>query len=92
MPLLAHARVRPFSNLYGLDAVPVELDELSSGVPSFLKSDNGKLIRIAILYLVMCIVGVTWVSHVHYPASTRRVQLQLDESTIQCTQLLVVIT
>ena len=36
----------------------VELDELSSGVPSFLKSDNGILLRIAILYLV------TWVSHV----------------------------
>ena len=45
-----------FSNLYGPNDVLVELDELSSGVPSFLKSDNGKLLCIAILYLV------TWVS------------------------------
>ena len=45
-----------FSNLYGLNAVLIELDELSSGVPSFLKSGYGKLLRIAIIYLV------TWVS------------------------------
>ena len=43
-------RVRPFLNLYGLNAVLVELDELSSGVPSFLKSDNGKMLRIAIIF------------------------------------------
>ena len=55
------------SDLYGLNAVLVELDERSSGVPSFLKSDNGKLLRIAILHLV------TWVSHVHCPAVARRV-------------------
>ena len=34
----------------------VELDELSSGVPNFLKSDHGKLLRLAILCLV------TWMS------------------------------
>ena len=34
----------------------VELDELSSGAPSFFKSEHGKLLRIAILCLV------TWVS------------------------------
>ena len=45
-----------FSKFLGLNAVLVELDELSSGVPSFLKSDHGKLLRIAILCLV------TWVS------------------------------
>ena len=45
-----------FSKLLGLNAVLVELDELSSGVPSFLKSDHGKLLHIAILCLV------TWVS------------------------------
>ena len=41
-----------FSNLYELNAVLVELDDLSSGVPSFLKSDNGKLLRIAFLYFI----------------------------------------
>ena len=46
-----------FSKFLGLNAVLVELDELSSGVPSFLKSDHGKLLRITILCLV------TWVSH-----------------------------
>ena len=45
-----------FSKFLGLNAVLVELDELSSGVPSFLKSDHGLLLRIAILCLV------TWVS------------------------------
>ena len=45
-----------FSKFLGLTAVLVELDDLSSGVPSFLKSDHGKLLRIAILCLV------TWVS------------------------------
>ena len=45
-----------FSKFLGLNAALVELDELSSGVPSFLKSDHGKLLRIAILCLV------TWVS------------------------------
>ena len=45
-----------FSKFLGLNAVLVELDELSSRVPSFLKSDHGKLLRIAILCLV------TWVS------------------------------
>ena len=45
-----------FSKFLRLNAVLVELDELSSGVPSFLKSDHGKLLRIAILCLV------TWVS------------------------------
>ena len=45
-----------FSKFLGLNAVLVELDELSSGVPSFLKSDHGKLLRIAIHCLV------TWVS------------------------------
>ena len=45
-----------FSKFLGLNAVLVELDELSSGVPSFLKSDHGKLLRIAILCLG------TWVS------------------------------
>ena len=45
-----------FSKFLELNAVLVELDELSSGVPSFLKSDQGKLLRIAILCLV------TWVS------------------------------
>ena len=45
-----------FSKFLGLNAVLVELDELSSGVLSFLKSDHGKLLRIAILCLV------TWVS------------------------------
>ena len=45
-----------FSKFFGLTTVLVELDELSSGVPSFLKSDHGKLLRIAILCLV------TWVS------------------------------
>ena len=60
--------------------VLVELDELSSGVPIFLKSDNGKLLRNAIIYLV------TWVSHVNCPATAspavaRRLQLQLDESS-----------
>ena len=45
-----------FSKFIGLNAVLVELDELSSGVPSFMKSDHGKLLRIAILCLV------TWVS------------------------------
>ena len=45
-----------FSKFLGLNAVLVELDELSSGVPSFLKSDHGKLLCIAILCLV------TWVS------------------------------
>ena len=45
-----------FSKFLGLNAVLVELDELSSGVPSFMKSDHGKLLRIAILCLV------TWVS------------------------------
>ena len=45
-----------FSNLYGLNTVLVELDELSSGVPSFLRSDYGKLLRIAILYLVMWVL------------------------------------
>ena len=57
--------------IYGLNAVLVELDELSSGVPSFLKSDNGKLLRIAI-YLFSH-VGVTWVSRVHCPAVAGRV-------------------
>ena len=33
-----------FSKFLGLNAVLVELDELSSGVPSFLKSDHGKLL------------------------------------------------
>ena len=37
-----------FSNLYGHNAVLIKLGDLSSGVPSFLKSDNGKLLRIAI--------------------------------------------
>ena len=64
-----------FSNLFGLNAVLVELDKLSSEVPSLLKYDNGKLFRIAILYLVM------WVSRVNCPAIARRVQ---------CTQSLVV--
>ena len=41
-----------FSKFLGLNAVLVELDELSSGVPSFFKSDHGKLLRIAILCLV----------------------------------------
>ena len=41
-----------FSKFLGLNAVLVELDELSSGVPSFLKSDHGKLLPIAILCLV----------------------------------------
>ena len=41
-----------FSKFLGLNAVLVELDELSSGAPSFLKSDHGKLLRIAILCLV----------------------------------------
>ena len=45
-----------FSKFLGLNAVLVKLDELSSGVPSFLKSDHGKLLRIAILCLV------TWMS------------------------------
>ena len=45
-----------FSKFLGLNAVLVELDELSSGVPSFSKSDHGKLLRTAILCLV------TWVS------------------------------
>ena len=45
-----------FSKFLGLNAVLVELDELRSGVPTFLKSDHGKLLRIAILCLV------TWVS------------------------------
>ena len=45
-----------FSKFLGLNAVLVELDELNSGVPSFLKSDHGKLLRIAIICLV------TWVS------------------------------
>ena len=45
-----------FSKFLGLNAVLVELDELSLEVPSFLKSDHGKLLRIAILCLV------TWVS------------------------------
>ena len=45
-----------FSKFLRLNAVLVELDELSSGAPSFLKSDHGKLLRIAILCLV------TWVS------------------------------
>ena len=45
-----------FSKFLGLNAVLVELDDLSSGKPSFLKSDHGKLLRIAILCLV------TWVS------------------------------
>ena len=45
-----------FSKFFGLNAVLVELDELSSGVPSFFKSDHGKLFRISILCLV------TWVS------------------------------
>ena len=45
-----------FSKFLGLNAVLVELDELSSRVPSFLKSDHGKLLRIAIFCLV------TWVS------------------------------
>ena len=45
-----------FSKFLRLNAVLVELDDLSSGVPSFLKSDHGKLLRIAILCLV------TWVS------------------------------
>ena len=45
-----------FSKFLGLNVLLVELDELSSGVPSFLKSDHGKLLRIAILCLV------TWVS------------------------------
>ena len=45
-----------FSKFFGLNAVLVELDELSSGVPSFLKSDHGKLLCITILCLV------TWVS------------------------------
>ena len=31
-----------FSNLYRFNAVLVEFDELSSGVPSVLKSDNVK--------------------------------------------------
>ena len=53
---LGDDRVRPFFKVLGLNAVLVELDELSSGVPSFLKSDHGKLLRIAILCLV------TWVS------------------------------
>ena len=35
-------RVHPFFKV-------VKLDELSLGVPSFLKSDPGKLLRIAIL-------------------------------------------
>ena len=46
------SRVALFSKFLGLNAVLVELDELSSGVPSFLKSDHGKLLRIAILCLV----------------------------------------
>ena len=50
------ARLRPFSKFLGLNAVLVEFDELSLGVPRFLKSDHGKLLRIAILCLV------TWVS------------------------------
>ena len=50
------SRVPLFSKFLGLNAVLVELDELSSGVSSFLKSDHGKLLRIAILCLV------TWVS------------------------------
>ena len=50
------AKVRPFSSLYGLSDALVELIELNSGVLSLLKSDNGKLLRISILYLV------TWVS------------------------------
>ena len=45
-----------FSKFLVLNAVLAELDELSSGVPSFLKFDHGKLLRIAILSLV------TWVS------------------------------
>ena len=45
-----------FSKFLRLNAVLVELDELSSGAPSFLKYDHGKLLRIAILCLV------TWVS------------------------------
>ena len=45
-----------FSKFLRLNAVLVELDELSSGVPSFFKSEHGKLLRIAILCLV------TWVS------------------------------
>ena len=59
IPLLARALglgCALFSKFLGLNAVLVELDELSSGVPSFLKSDHGKLLRIAILCLV------TWVS------------------------------
>ena len=45
-----------FSKFLRLNAVLVELDELSSGVPRFFKSEHGKLLRIAILCLV------TWVS------------------------------
>ena len=45
-----------FSKFLRLNALLVELDELNSGAPSFLKSDYGKLLRIAILCLV------TWVS------------------------------
>ena len=47
-----------FSKFLGLNAVLVELDELSSGVPSFLKSDHGKLLRIAIF--LFSHVGVSW--------------------------------
>ena len=50
-----------FPDLYGLNALLVELDELSSGVTSILKSDNGKLLRIAILYLVTWVSRGTWV-------------------------------
>ena len=46
-----------FSKFLGLNAVLVELDELSSGVPSFLKYDHGKLLRIAIFFSH---VGVSW--------------------------------
>ena len=55
---IIESRVRPFFKVFGAQRchVLVELDELSSGVPSFLKSDHGKLLRIAILCLV------TWVS------------------------------
>ena len=35
----------PFSNIYGLKTILVELDGLNSGVPSFLKSDNTKLVH-----------------------------------------------
>ena len=48
-----------FSKFLGLNAVLVELDDLSSGVPSFVKSDHGKLLRIAILCLFSH-VGVSW--------------------------------